>query len=505
MGILDYFRSKFAPEQASIIWPPTSERARLQKYERHRAIFDGHHVSALDEQGIANRYGQFVTVNVAKVIVIIPADILFGEEISLEYPDDVDEKAKEQCEEIWKRTNLKTLLYESAIDTGIEGDSVIAVDRGEDGLAAFRSIPVSTWFPELDPDDVQQEIAHVIAWKRTFTDAQGHERNFLRINKHEKGKITYQLWRLNREGKLDGEASAAEWTMLYPNGRPPVEVNTGLEDDFALVHIPNFRTSNTYHGHGEFEFGVESIFAAIDALFTQGSYILGKHADPMLALPQETFIGMQAQAKAGAMNPKTRVTTVGMIDKANLDVVSMGDNNSKPEYVTYDGQITSNIELADSLLDKLALITEIAPQLLNKGEGLSGELSGRALKILLLRTLAKVNRKRQYYNQAIPKLMELAQRVEGVKEPIQVTVAWKDGLPQDQIETIEAQEKMVKLGVQPKIDAAMAVHDCDRDVAEEKVKNSDEEQAAARDAENESMTNAVIKQRDKQAFGKVAA
>ena len=65
-------------------WPLTvADEARIKEYARYRAIWTGDHALALDEQDIAGKYGQYVTVNLAKILVTIPADFLFGEAFEL--------------------------------------------------------------------------------------------------------------------------------------------------------------------------------------------------------------------------------------------------------------------------------------------------------------------------------------------------------------------------------------------------------------------------------------
>ena len=124
-------------------------------------------------------------------------------------------------------------------------------------------------------------------------------------------------------------------------------------------------------------------------------------------------------------------------------VVSMQDRNNPQSYAIFYGKVKSITDDAnnahiDKLVSLLALVSETAPQLFNAADW-GGDLSGRALKILLLRTLAKVNRRRRYYGEAIPNLLVKAQQAEGIENPVRPSIQWPDGLPQDILEAIEAE------------------------------------------------------------------
>jgi hypothetical protein len=194
---------------------------------------------------------------------------------------------------------------------------------------------------------------------------------------------------------------------------------------------------------------------------------------------------------------------LGNIDKAALDIVRLGENGEKPEYVTWDGKLADNLAYIDKLVNLIALVSETAPQLLNQGQW-GTELSGKALKILLIRTLAKVNRSRLYYSVAIPNLLVKAQILEGVKEPVRPAIKWPDGLPQDVMESIGVETMKLDKGLQTTVGAIMAVDDVNEDAAKDKAEEIKGEQQEKRTAENESLAGSFIKAKTA-SFGKQAA
>lgn len=474
------FKRLVKPPTMPLSWPSPTDRTRFEGYKKNKAILSGDH-ELLYAQFVQSSYPLWVTGNLAKNIVTVPADFLFGEEVTLTFDEGVSEKAKQQVNEIWTRNKMQMLLYESALDTGTYGDGVFIPERDEEGLARIRSRPVLTWVPTLDDDDNRNEIRHEFGWTKEV-----NGKKFLRVIRHEPGVVHNELFLMNGV-EVKRPATDSEWRAFYPDGAPQQQIQTGV-DELLVVHVPNFRGAEDYYGKSEF-WGVESLLAGIDCRLTQSNRILSRNADPLLTLPSDAYKYMR-----GIQNNTTPYKPVSNegIDKERLAMVQMGPNGEKPEYVSWDGHIEDNLKLVDAYIDMLAVVTETAPQLLNRGD-FGSDLSGRALKILLIRTLAKVNRKRIYYTNAIKKTMELAQRIEGL-EPVEVGVDWADGLPQDMLEAIEIEERKLRAQIQSRRGAIIAVDDVDEDAADKKLKEIDEE----REAEEERMIETFNKTKGQQ-------
>ena len=415
-------------------WPPRSERERLDAYAANRLLFEGDHFAVLSGKHNAVHDYEYISINLPKNIVTIVADLLFGEDLTLVYPDETPDAAKEKVDEIWERNDMQALLFEGALDTGYAGDGVWTVGReadGESGKAKIRTHPADTWFPEQNEDDVRDILRHRLAWVKKYTPEGGKELQFLRVVVHEKGRVLHQLYRL-KDGKVGAAASPDEWAYFYET--PPDEVQEGLEGEFLLEHIPNFRTARAYLGTSEYK-GSEDLFAVINGTATQIDGILQRHSDPMLSLPADVWDTVTNGGKR-------------MPEREKLAVISQGGvTGNKPEFITWDGKLSDNLAFMDVITDQIAVVSETAPQLLARGEW-GGDLSGIARKILLIRTLAKVRRKRRYYDTVIPRLLEKAQRMEGVTDPIKVKLGWEDGLPDDVLERLEVADRRLANGTE---------------------------------------------------------
>ncbi|MCP4898822.1 MAG: phage portal protein [bacterium] len=441
-------------------WPPLSERERLKAYADNRDLFDGEHQNVLSGKHNATHEYEYISVNVPKNIVTVVADLLFGEDLALVYDDDVDDGAKEKVDDIWSRNQMQALLFEGALDTGYSGDGIWTVGReadGESGLAKIKTHPADTWFPEQNPDDVRDILRHRLAWVKKYKTEGGKEQDYLRVVVHEKGRVLHELYRLVK-GKIDGPASPQEWGLFYDT--PPDQEQEGIPDEFLLEHVPNFRTAREYKGTSEYK-GCEDLFATLNGTVTQIDGILQRHSDPQIAMPVEMW---HDQTDGGRKQP----------DIARLRAFAIDQAGTKPEYITWDGKLTDNLAFMDTTMQQIALVSETAPQLLSRGEW-GGDLSGRALKILLIRTLAKVRRKRRYYDAMIPRLLEKAQLMEGVTEPIKVRLDWPDGLPDDILERVEVVDRRLANGTESQKGAIKTLDGGTDEQAEAKINEIDED------------------------------
>jgi len=156
------------------------------------------------------------------------------------------------------------------------------------------------------------------------------------------------------------------------------------------------------------------------------------------------------------------------------------DSNHKPERLTWDAKLGDNFTAIDELTSKILMLSEIDKQLVGLGE--AGAESGRALRLRLIRTIAKVNRKWQYFAPALEKVLELAQMIES-KEPVELRLKRSDGLPSDRLEDIQSSTELVAGQFSTHVDEIMKLHDENREDAEERWERIQAEDDAERNSE----------------------
>lgn len=97
--------------------------------------------------------------------------------------------------------------------------------------------------------------------------------------------------------------------------------------------------------------------------------------------------------------------------------------------------------------------------------------SGRALKYRLIRTLAKIGRKRIFYEEGIKKILNLAMQLENVLginsyEIPKINIVWSDGLPDDYSVKIVDEANRIASGTTSIKSAIKRIDNCSDEVAE---------------------------------------
>ena len=441
-------------------WPPEDSVTRLEAYERGRMIFDGEHRDAFDPNSdFTTRAGNYIVCNLAELIVKACADLLFGQDISLEFPRDTSEATQDAIRSFWDEQELQLKCYESALDCGAQGDAIFQVMK-EDGEVSIEPVPVSTWFPTHDPDNKRRILEHSLEWKRTELASNGETVELVKKRIYQKGQILNELWLLEK-GRLFKKYSSdsPEWALVMGPTVDELEEIPEVENDFLLIHIPNWRPARAFFGYSDYK-TLYSMISALNMRLTQYNHVLENHADPITKGP----VGV--------------VDEFGEFRRQEIDYVEIEDKESDTlEYLTYDASLADSKALIDELTDKILLIAETDKTLLGI-EGGSGPISGRALKLSIQRTLAKVNRKRKYWSRAIPKALVIAQRLQGDREPVKPKVVWPEGMPQDIIEKLDEIQQRRSLGLISRRRAVQRLDSVDADRAQEMIDEADADVAS---------------------------
>jgi hypothetical protein len=459
-----------AKEMVGLEWPPTSETPRLNRYKTYEGIWNGNHEDVLDERNLVENQQLYIAVNLPKNLVLSPTDLMAGE------PFTIEGESTDDLQEIWDRNQMQNLVYEIGVDTAWQGDGILIVNRNEAGEAEITTAQAQHWFPVIDQDNVRNVKYHKLCWPLESGDDK-----FLRVTEFHKGTNFNRLFFL-KDGEIKREATDAEWAKFYPEDEdgnstmPEPEIETGV-DDFLLVHIPNYRTARELCGRSDYQ-GMEALFSALDARLTQVDVVLGKHSDPMWSLPAPMFQWLEANH--GGQKWGEKLKELGVI---------MQSDEGKPERITWDGALEANFKMIEALVSSILTVGELDRELV---EGISGDASGRALRIKLTRTLKKVERKWNYFKPAVEKALTLALEIEG-KPETEFQVQRSDGLPTDALEDIQASREAQDAGLTSNLREIMKYHDVDDDEAR---KIQREIQLEADDARNnEGVNNAVTANR----------
>jgi len=441
-------------------FPYESEKPRLDAYDYFEKLFYGDHYNAFrlrindDEWNKAHAMLRYVRVNMAGLISKVCADMLFSEPVKLKAPDEGDQ---EFLEALIRENKLHQQFYESALSNSYIGDALFKIRIGKRNPAdkkptvIIEDITPSIYFPKGDDFNVRAVPAEEeLAWQFEI----GKDK-YVRKEIHKSGKIINEVWKL-KGGKMTEQVDLA---VLGIEGLKPEE-ETKIEESL-LVHIPNWKTGRRRFGISDY-FDLDAIFYAINNRMTKIDNVLDKHTDPILFVPE------------GVLDED------GNVSREALNMVEFPagtGEEGKPEYIVWNANLESALSEVDRLVEFMFMVSETSPDILGMGKGQSD--SGRALKLKILRTIAKVARKKIYYDYAIQELMYRAQKlakawnleVDGVKltkEPTRPEITWADGLPIDELEQVEIENKRLDAGTQDTAGAIMNIEGLEEEPAKEK-------------------------------------
>lgn len=419
-------------------FPPLAHRDRIKRYRENRKLFMGKHYDVF--QRVQNRLSArnneliYVSANLPAIICKKSADFLFGE--SATFSAGKDDNAPEQMalERIVEANYLNITNYETALGNAYRGDSFYKIRWGQEygGMVDKKADPFRAIieaqnaeyvYPETMPGDGNKIVAFHIAFPALVRDKNG-EGWVLNVESHFPGNIIYRKFRMSPI-VLTVDNEITEWRIYAEITDAYREVATDVP--FPLVvHIPNFSTDEEWQGIDDLTEN-KALFDEINHRISQIASILDKHADPAIAVP------------AGAM---TEDDTGNPVFRVGLDKVFeiLGKEDVIPQYITWDGQLQAAFLELEKLIDILLVTCEIPTVALGKGDSGTSGSSGLSIKWRMNSLLAKINRKRQYYDKGLKRVMLIAQMLEharGGKQDYQITmpiVKFRDGLPDDETE-----------------------------------------------------------------------
>jgi hypothetical protein len=403
-------------------FPPKSERARLTDIESDRKLYDGEHADVfaealrrIEKANVWEHRSDSVILNWCEKVPLVFADLLAGEPGSI-YA--IDTGRQEALDALTRDLKLMSSVHEGTVEVGAVGDCVLKLDP--DGMR-LRPVPAEFWFPVVSKTDTREILRHVIAWvtnvgTKERPDYVGH------AEVHDPGVITTFAFDCR---KYDYEVA---YTITAV--REVSVEQTGV--DVPLVfHIPNPKRS-VRQLHGPSDIGsMQSIVAELEVRFAGVSKVLDKHTDPTAYGPHAA-----SETEDGAVYYETG----GYIELPDKDTPI-------PGYATWDGQLEANRWFIEKLVEQLYVDTETCPALfgrIDSGQGVTESAS--ALKRLLIRPLAKVNRLRMAWNDALPGIIEAAAKLRGTDIGL-IRIEWRDGVPDDPMETAQTEQTLRAAGV----------------------------------------------------------
>lgn len=465
-------------------FPHEDHKKRVDRYHTNKHVFLGDHYEVF-ERRLSQMTGRqqntiYISSNIAGIICKKSADFLFGEAPVYSAGKADDSPEQKALERLVNDNDLNIINYESALSNAYRGDSFYKIRWGQEygGIlpedfdpfkVIIESQNANYVFPQESPVDAHKIICYHVAYPECI-DLEYGDDWILHIESHYPGYIHQRDMRMNatRYDPITGEAN--EWKIYaYIEGTEQT-IPTGVPHPL-VVHVPNYGLDDTWEGVDDLT-EHHGIFDEINNRLSKIAEILDKHADPAMVVP----VGSLEEDENGQP-----------IFHAGRDKIFeiMDKNDVPPQYITWNGQLQACFQELDLLVDQLLMNCEIPPVALGKDNSGTSGASGIAVKMRMNSLLAKINRKRQYYDKALKRVLYIAQLLEQAQstigyEPTVPHITFKDGLPNDDSEL--ANIASIRTGGKPtlsQLSAIMSLNGCTEEQARIEIERIDEEEKAA--------------------------
>lgn len=409
-------------------FPPLCEQPRIQRYRENTALFNGDHfVTNSRSGGILEMYrtcaqrisrvvGNFedvvsfpILLNYQRLMSLKMADLVCGE-----YPTitGATPEENEQVREMRESTDFDAKLYSTVLDISRYGDAIWRRYIDEDGNKTFTCWDPREWYPIVTQDGTLTVTCHCLCWRENRSPDYLKPDWYLHVQLHwcdKERRGTYE----EREYKMSSDGTSLMKllnTATYDSGF----------DECAVEHLKAFSTTNTVYGYDDY-MQIDSVLSEIIVRVSQISAILDKHADPNITGPASML----------DLNPETGEY---YLKSGKFFATSVGEN--KPEYMTWDGQLSAAFQQLEFLINQLFLLSEMGSALLGATGSSSEAVSGTAMRFKMVNPLAKARRIANSLTRPVKRLFSSLNE-SGPIDIKNISVFWSDGLPDDPRENIE--------------------------------------------------------------------
>ncbi len=454
-------------------FPPEVEKDRIVRYHQNAMLFDGDHfddsgfrsrvplgastethinVYSMCAKRIARIIGNWedvisfpVLLNYQRLMTLKVADLVCGEHPTI---SGVTPKENAAIKDVRDCSDFDAKLYATVLDISRYGDTIWRVYKDYDGRMNFTPWDPAQWYPIVMQDGTNSISAHCLCWIENKSKDPYRPDYYLNAQIHPTGVDMESKpgHYISKVFKMDADGSTIRQEIKSE------KVPTGLKQ-CAVYHIKAFMTTNSVYGYDDY-MPLDSILAEIMTRVGQISAILDKHADPNIT---------------GPVSMLERDPNTGEYRLSTGKFYAISPGEEKPEYMTWDGQLSSAFKQLEFLINQLNILSEMGAALLGGQDGSSQAISGTAMRFKMVNPLAKVRRIANSLSRPVRQLFSVLSTTAEVDEsefespdfaaqapidpsaqpkpedkplvlPIpyrKISVFWADGLPDDPRENIE--------------------------------------------------------------------
>lgn len=408
-------------------WYSVKDQIRLENYEMYHSFYKNKVSDNLKKLSDVDAR-IYLAVNICKTIAHITPDFLFGEQ-----PRITVKQNQEQINDILRTLKFNSNMYRASLTSTVKGDVVLKL-YAKDNKVKMQVIQPNNFFPSYDSCGELTEAIIASIFEQ-------NDNTYMLQEIHTSSQITRKLYVL--DDKKDIQKEVPLTTLPETASLQPVEKNPiGM---IPIIHIPNFvAMEDCNFGVSDFE-GEKEMLLSLNKRLSEIDYIISKHADPKIQVPQGTL--NRPDVTILEMAGTTKMISSD-IDHKEFKMLEVAPNDSEIKYIQPDlSGLTQAFEEIDRILNYILMDTETSPSLLTVNKDGNMAESGKALRFRLMNTIRKIRRKQAYYTEAIQSIFDIAQRLLGNTSPEAVDVEFIDTITSDADEFIERAVKMYKEGL----------------------------------------------------------
>ncbi|MEG0078291.1 phage portal protein [Enterococcus sp.] len=432
-------------------YPFNGHRHRIKRYAENMKLFRGEYKDIFDKYNLNPNDSLYVSVNLAGIICKKSTDMLFGEAVQVSAGKKDNSIEQQILDKITAENYMNISNYEAGLMASIKGDAFYKVRWGQEwggelgqdldpSKVMVESVPAEYCFPETSPSNKKRiTVIHVAVPVYDETT----DKWTLLVESHKPGKVMYFKCGLNVLS-TDRYGYPETWE-ISSNPYDILIEETGVAMPL-VVHVPNFAV-DSWEGIDDLS-EHKSIFDEINNRLSQIAAILDKHADPAIAVP------------AGVLEVDGNGRPIFSVNREKVFEI-MGKEDVIPQYVTWNGQLQHAYSELDKLIENLLATAEIPEVALGKADAGTSGATGISIRMRMSPLLAKVNRKRQYFDKALKQVYLIGQQLTKAAthdteyQPISPVLIFSDGLPKDAAE--EAQTMAIRTGSKPTLSQKSAI------------------------------------------------
>lgn len=398
--------TEFAETGPGNQWPPWSEQNRIRSYRDYWRWFVGQH-EALER---LNR----VPIHWFRRVSQVWSEMLFASPPRLSYEGEMGVGEWVEAQE----PALMSVAADCALDVSRYGTGIMRVEPGVRGGVVFAAEYPGWFVPVMEAASSSLMIGEVFGYpyrqaKPMLTNerpGEGHlqeglaDRIALWMHDYRSGEIRRSDFRYEglRIGEAVSESRVVESGVFTPR----------------TVAIPNGPSSSDGFGDSDYV-AIAPLVAEMERRGGSVARVLDRHSDPHLAVPEGAL-------DRGAGTQAIMSETDGMI-------FPVAEDQSPPQYVVWDGQLSPAFEQIQVLQDLLFAFSGLSAAMFSGRKNLGTIESGVALRSRYLATHLKLESLRRRFERGIRALLDGAARIPGgpAFDPMLLRFEWEDIFPAD--------------------------------------------------------------------------